>query len=670
MCGIVAVWNRDGRPIEVDRLRNGVEALAHRGPDGEGYVLIDTRSGGFVECAGRESPSDGEPARALLESAAGASYDLALGHRRLAIVDLSAAGRQPMASPERDVWIAYNGMIYNFTDLRSELEAAGRTFRSRTDTEVVLEAYRHWGPAFVERLNGMWAFVIWDARTRTLLASRDRMGIKPLVYHASDRLVALSSEAKGLRPFLTGSSEIDGQALHHYLSLMQVPAPYTIDRRVRKLEPARLVQISTTRIEERAYWDPSPTGSDALDEREAAERIEALLADSVRMRLIADVPAGCLLSGGVDSSLVSALAARVKRPESLTTFSVTFPRLPDVDESPWARQVAEHLASDHVEIELSLDHVEVIPELIRLYDEPFAISSVLGVYQVARAASERVKILLSGDGGDELFAGYERYTHVDDRWELRGARRLAKLGVLARLDRERVAGVGQWVRWRPLSPSILARLALGSLRTDGERGRDLEFNGGRLMFNDVEKAALYDAAWRNSGPFVRTVDTLCSVVGPPSGDPVLRRQLMEVRTTLHDEMLAKVDRATMAWGIEARVPLLDHRVVESALRLPAACRYGGGEGKRVLKRIAARHVPHDVVYREKRGFTIPLADWLGGGLREFVRDSLTPTAIRRAGVFDARTVGEVVAWYERAPNFHTAHMVFTLLCFQLWYDAR
>ena len=660
MCGIVALWNRDGKPIDLDALRSAVRSLAHRGPDGEGYLLADTHTGRTVEATAD-----------TLDSLRGQRFDLALGHRRLAIIDLSAAGHQPMGNADGSVWIVFNGMIYNFEALRSRLSARGHRFRGRSDTEVLLGAYLEWGHAFVDELNGMWALAIWDSRNRTLLASRDRLGIKPLVYHLGTGTTAFASEMKALAPLIGGSPEIDGQAVHHYLSLMQVPAPYTIDRRIRKLAPARMLEVRASDVHERRTWSAHSfatgggLGEEMPHETDAAARLEALLTDSVRLELVADVPVGTLLSGGVDSSLVSALAAAATRPQKLTTFSVAFPGLPGVDESPWARKVAKALDSDHVEIELRLDDVNLVGEILRLYDEPFAISSVLGVYLVARAASERVKILLSGDGGDELFAGYERYLHVDDRWRLRSRRHLG------RLDRDRVAGIGQWVRWRALDMPTLARLAWESLRTGDARGRDLEFNRGRVMFNDVEKLALYSEAWRASLDVEPTIPWLCRAGSPPNGgDPVLRRQLMEIDTSLPDEMLAKVDRATMAFGIEARVPLLDHRVAEHALALPAALRYGGHEGKRILKRIAAKHVPRDVVYREKRGFTIPLAEWLGGGLRELVRDTLTDDAIRRAGVFDPASVAQVVHWYEREPSFHTAHMLFTLLSFQLWHESR
>jgi asparagine synthase (glutamine-hydrolysing) len=655
VCGIVAVWNRDGRPIDVAALRAGVQSLARRGPDGEGYLLVDTQRGVAVEASAH-----------LLDSLGDRHFDLALGHRRLAIVDLSSAGHQPMGTEERDVWIVFNGMIYNFEELHARLLARGRRFRGRSDTEVLLASYLEWGPRFVDELNGMWALVIWDARSRMLLVSRDRLGIKPLIYHLSDTTAAFASEMKALAPLLPGSPEIDPQAVHHYLSLMQVPAPWTIDRRVRKLEAARNLEVGRENARESRYWSADAVASDAHtygDDAAAERELEELLADSVRKELVADVPIGTLLSGGVDSSLVSALAADAKRPERLTTFSVTFPGLPDVDESVWARRVAERLGSEHVEIELRLDDVGLVDEILQLYDEPFAISSVLGVYLLAREASSRVKILLSGDGGDELFAGYERYLVIEDRWRERATRRFG------RLDKERVAGIGQWVRWRPLAPATLARLAYESVRTTDAAGRDREFNRGRVMFNDVEKLALYSDAWRGAHRPASTIGWLTAATGVSHGtDPVLRRQLMEIHTSLPDEMLAKVDRATMAWGIEARVPLLDHRVAEHALRLSPALRYGGGEGKSVLKRIAAKHVPRDAIYRSKRGFTIPLAEWLRGGLREFVRDTLAPASVRRAGVFDPAAVAEVIAWYEREPDFHTAHMVFTLLAFHLWHE--
>jgi asparagine synthase (glutamine-hydrolysing) len=510
----------------------------------------------------------------------------------------------------------------------------------------------------------MWAFVIWDARSRTFLASRDRVGIKPLVYHLSERRVAFASEIKGLRPVLGGSCDIDPQALHHYLSLMQVPAPHTIDRRIRKLQPARALTVGPRDCQERIYWRMAPGLAGVLDARESRRRLEALLHHSVRLRLIADVPVGCLLSGGVDSSVVTALAARAKGEERLTTFSIGFPGMPDVDETPWARRVAAHLGTEHVEIALSVRDVDLAPDVIRHYDEPFAVSSVLGVYLIARAARERVKILLSGDGGDELFAGYARYLDVDRRWDRRAG------GALARLRRDRARAVNQWVRWRPLTRADRVRLALHSLRVPDERGRDFEFTRNHMMFTDAEKLALYTAEWRRGRTLDGTIDWLCSIVPADDGDRVLRRQRQDLQTTLPDEMLAKVDRATMAWGIEARVPLLDHRVVELALSLPPACRYGGGEGKRILKEIGADYVPREVLYREKRGFTIPLARWLDGELREFVRDTLAPAAVRRAGIFEPAEVAHVLALYARQPDFHTAHMLFTLLCFQVWYERQ
>jgi asparagine synthase (glutamine-hydrolysing) len=397
---------------------------------------------------------------------------------------------------------------------------------------------------------------------------------------------------------------------------------------------------------------------------EAAARVEALLQDSVRLRLIADVPVGSLLSGGIDSSVVSAIAARARANGRLATFSLAVPDRPDVDESPWARRVAGDLRTDHADVALRARDVELYPRILALFGEPFAVSSILGVYLLARAAAGRVKILLSGDGGDELFAGYvQRQLGVDARWDGYGR------GLFARLRAERAVAASAHVRWRDIDRHEMRRLRLRSLVTPDRAGRDFEFNLRRCMFNDHEKAALYTAAWRDGHDLRDTVPWLCESLPAAPMDRLARRRLHDVRTSLHNEMLAKLDRATMAWGIEGRVPLLDHRVAELAFALPADLHRAGG-GKGVLRAVARRWVAADVASRPKQGFDIPLGSWFGGALRGWVRDVLDPAAIRRAGIFEPAVVAEVLAAFERRPNVHRAHWVFTLCAFQLWHDAR
>ncbi len=662
MCGIVAIWNRDGRPLERTALQRAVASLVRRGPDDEGYVLIDTRSGRAVPCGGADTRVAGLP---RLEDVDG-DFDLALGHRRLAIVDASPAGHQPMATDDGRLWIAFNGMIYNFRELRAELEGAGHRFRSRSDTEVILHAYARWGAECVTRFNGMWGFVLWDREARRLLISRDRIGIKPLVYRLDDDRVVAASELGALAPFGALDDGIEPRAVHHYLSLMQVPAPYTIHARVRKLRPARTLSIGRSAVTEERYWRPAPGRvSVASDPGAASEQLEALLRDAVRLRLVADVPIGCFVSGGIDSGTIAALAVAERGGGPIATYSIAVPSDARIDESQYSRGIAAHLGSVHTQIDLTSADFAGFLELGALSGEPFAVSSVLGVSLIAQAARAQVKVLLAGDGADELFAGYhQRHVAVDERWN-----RFAP-GPFGRLHVARAKAAGQWVRWRRLTRATIRGLRARSLFVSDAAGRDHEVMSKRCMFNDHEKHVLYTRAWAARVGDEDTIPWMRAALPPCDGDPLLRRQLHDVETLLHDEMTMKLDRGTMAWGVEGRVPLLDHRLVELAVSLPPGFRYAEGEGKWLLRRVAARLLPEAILTRPKRGFTIPVEAWLRGDRRDFLYDTLAASAIRRAAIFEPAAVAEVLAYFEREPHFHTAHMVFTLLCFQLWHDRR
>jgi len=660
MCGLVAWWNRDGSRVDVEALRDAVESLRHRGPDDEGYVLINTRTGRTVECAG-EGTHASRPLPRLRDVAA-EDFDLALGHRRLAVVDLSSAGHQPMRVDPDPNWIVYNGMIHNFIPLRQHLQARGYVFRSGTDTEVILHAYREWGEECVTRFNGMWAFVLWDQRAHRLFASRDHLGVKPLVFYADDRVAVIGSELKALVRLPRVPRHIDPEALHHYLSLMKVPAPFTIYQGVHKLRPAHTLVVRRESEAERNYWRPALQPVEC-SEQEAVDRVDELLQDSVRLRLLADVPVGSLLSGGIDSSLVTGVAARHAR-ESLKTFTVSFRSLPEFDESGWADMVASHVRADHRSLELSGDFLERLPDLIDLFDEPFSVSSVMGVYLLARAAAREVKVLLTGDGGDELFAGYlDRYVGVDQLWERSGRHRLA------RFSAERARASAELVSWEHPAIASKVRAALRTLARPDQRRRDDCFNLRRLIFNDPEKLALYTPAWRARARGLNTLGWLRSTL-PATPGGLRRWQLHDIHTSLHDEMLAKVDKATTAWGLEARVPFLDHRLVDLALNLPDRLKVADGHGKWILRRLGERYLPAAVLNREKHGFSIPLSAWFLGAFRPFVRDVLSPSGLRRVGVFRPETVARVLAYHDANPRFDTSHMVFTLLCFQLWHERH
>jgi asparagine synthase (glutamine-hydrolysing) len=659
MCGLAALWNRDGSPVDLEALRSAVQSLRHRGPDDEGYVLINTRTGRAVACAGRDSHPDQRLPR--LDDVRGEEFDLALGHRRLAIVDLSAAGHQPMPDAQGARWIIFNGMIHNFQPLRQELQARGAVFRSTTDTEVILSAYQAWGDRCLDRFNGMWAFVLWDQGAQRLFASRDRFGIKPLVYYVDDRVAAFSSELKALVRLPGVPRGLDPEALHHYLSLMKVPAPLTIYRDVRKVMPGHFLVVGRRSAVSSRYWCPGAEESTVRSDAEALEQVDDLLQDSVRLRLLADVPVGTFVSGGIDSSLVTAVAARHAQ-APVKTFSLGFSHPSGFDESRWGEMVASHVKAPHRAVVMSHNFLDDLPVMIDLFDEPYAVSSVMGVYLLAREAARDVKVVLTGDGGDEAFAGYvSRYVEVDELWTRPGSHAPRRVA-------ERIRAATQWVRWQ--MPGIRTKVgaALRTLVGSSQRQRETSFNLKRLIFNDPEKRALYTPEWQARTSTLDTLSWLDATLPDRRQDSLKRWQLHDIATSLHDEQLAKVDKATMAWGLEARVPLLDHRLVDLALGLPRHLKIADGRGKWILRKLGERYLPATILNRPKQGFTVPLSEWFGGDLRPLVRSVLAPSALRRAGIFRPGSVEQVLAFYDARPNFHTAHMVFTLLCFQMWHE--
>jgi len=662
VCGILALWNRDGAPVDRAALARGTTALSRRGPDDEGYLLLDTRTGRFTQCRG--SASDPRIDLPTLAAAGDHPYDLAFGHRRLSIVDLSPAGHQPMSALDGSLWIVFNGMIHNFLELRKELQGRGHAFQSRTDTEVILHAYAEWGAECVARFNGMWAFVIWDGRQRQLLASRDRLGIKPLISATAGSVVAFASELKAIRPLPSFPLQLDPIAVHHYLSLMKVPAPFTIFRQARKILPGHSTIVTDREITDRPYWSLEPSPPLEETPERAAQRVAEILEDSIRLRLIADVPMGSLLSGGVDSSIVTAMAAAGMPAGDLASFTLSFPGQTEVDESPWARRLATHLGVRHHEVEFSPGFLSDLPSLVAHFDEPFAVSSALAVYRLAEEASHHTRILLTGDGGDEIFAGYlNRHLQVDEQWD-RIERR-----PLSRLRDERARAAGDQVRWSEPSMADLLRIRIQSLMLSPRRARDRAFNARRAMFNEAEKAALYTPAWRDLTRGTDTLSWLGEKFSPQDGDRLRRWQIHDVRTSLHDEMLTKVDRATMASGVEARPPLLDHRLVELAVNLPAGLKLRDGRGKWILRQVGERYVPPGLFDRAKGGFTMPLSRWFQGEWRGILGDALAPSALRRVGVLRPEAVQAVLARHDEHPNYVTSHMVYTLLCLQTWHDV-
>jgi asparagine synthase (glutamine-hydrolysing) len=585
MCGIAGLLRLDGATVDPDALRALVDPLIHRGPDGEGHHV------------------DGP---------------LGFGMRRLSIIDLQT-GDQPIANEDGQVWVVFNGEIYNYRELRADLERRGHHFATRTDTEVLVHLYEEAGPGLLEQLRGMFAFALWDARARRLLLARDRAGKKPLYYaHLGDRLV-FGSEIKALLADPSVPGDLDPTALYHYLCLGFVPHPRSIYRAIRALPPAHyLIAEPSGAVRVERYWELKFAPKHTCGLRAIDEGIETLLGEAVRLRLRSDVPVGVFLSGGIDSGLVTAAAARASD-EPLRTFAVGFEGQAN-PELALARQVAARYGTRHEEVVLDLAaEARQLPALLtaldHAYDEPYADSSAIPSYFVARAARAHVKVVLNGDGGDEAFAGYRRYTAA----LLLGPVN-ATLGPAARLLGRRVPAPQQRrgaVAWslRLLEaaglPPAERFLRWSALRTDAEAQR-LCTPG---LLEGVEETATELAA--------RCL-AQCRAAG--AWGPVDTLQAMDFNLVLPDDLLVKMDRATMANSLEARSPLLDHRLLEFAARVPEWLRASPLTTKPLLRRLARRWLPAGVVEAPKRGFEIPLAHWFRGDLRPEITERLANPA--------------------------------------------
>ncbi|BCX17957.1 MAG: asparagine synthetase B [Geminicoccaceae bacterium] len=609
MCGFAGILDpRAGDPASLAELARAMAApIAHRGPDDEGV---------FVEAEAR----------------------LALGFRRLAIRDLTAAGHQPMLSASGRHVVVYNGELYNAEALAADLAAQGVRLRGGSDTEVLLEACERFGvEATLERCLGMFAFALFDRRERRLWLARDRLGKKPLHWGLDGSRLRFASQLKCFFADPSFRPEVDRDALGLYLRLGYVPGARSILAGVHKLEPGHLLlREASGRITIHRYWDPVAVVeaglADPLDlpEDELLDRFEALLADAVRRRMVADVPLGAFLSGGIDSSTVVALL-QAQSPRPVATFTIGSPD-PAFDESAEARAVARRLGTAHHELVVGPDEaLALVPELPEWFDEPFADSSAIPTLLVARLARRHVTVALSGDGGDELFAGYRRYGEAlawARRLEgLRGGARRAAAALLARVPADLAP---------PGSALLPARLEPERL---GERARRLA----RLLEGPPERASLEIAShW--SEPELLTGRPAPE---PPGFDGTLadripdlttRLQLLDLLAWLPEDILTKLDRATMAVSLEARCPLLDHRVVDFVFRLPARARVRPGRSKWLLRRLLARYLPAELVDRPKRGFSVPIHSWLRGPLRDWAEDLLDPVRLAEAGLVDPAPV--------------------------------
>ena len=600
MCGIAGIFHphEPDRPVDGPLLRAMTDSLAHRGPDDRGFY---------------EGPGVG------------------LGHRRLSIIDL-AGGHQPLANEDGSVWVVFNGEIYNFVELMPELERLGHRFATRSDTEVIVHAWEEWGEACVDRFRGMFAFALFDRRRRILFLARDRLGIKPLFYaHLADETFLFGSELKALLVHPELGRRVDPRGIEDFFAFGYVPEPRTILYSVAKLAPGHCLTITPDGERLRQYWDVAFEDGRVVDESEAAHELIERLAEAVRIRMIAEVPLGAFLSGGVDSSAVVALMARASdRP--VATCSISFGD-PAYDEAPYARLVAEQYHTDHHEERVAADAFGLVDRLAALYDEPFADSSALPTYEVCRIARQRVTVALSGDGGDENLAGYRRYRWDRDENRLRGflpqAIRGPLFGLLGRLYPK-----ADW------APRLLrAKATFQSLARSPLEGYAHSVG---ILADDL-RARLFTPGLRAALSGYRAVDAFRPYFdAAPTTDPLSRIQYLDLKSYLVGDILTKVDRASMAHSLEVRVPILDHQVVEWIARLPSSLKLKGREGKYLFKRALEPLLPRAVLYRPKQGFAVPIERWFRDELAEPVRATLLGPRLAQCGYFEPRFLARVV----------------------------
>jgi len=624
MCGIVGKLNFSGQPVDEGLIRRMSAAIEHRGPDDEGVYL---------------------------------SGSVGLGMRRLSIIDLKG-GHQPLSNEDGTIWIVYNGEIYNFLVLRDELEARGHRFITSADTEVVVHLYEEMGERCVTRLNGMFAFAIWDARQRRLMLARDRLGKKPLHYAITREGLTFGSEIAALLEDAAIERHVNMLALQQYLRLWYVPTPLTMFEGVMKLPPAYWMVVEDGQIRMERYWDVDFSRKEQFTEQEWQEQIMDLLEDAVRIRMISDVPLGALLSGGVDSSLVVALMSRINsRP--VKTFSIGFDN-EAYNEIPHSRRVAEYYGTDHYEEIVRPDAAAVLPQLIKHYGEPFGDESCVPTYYVCRMARRHVTVALGGDGGDESFGGYPRlasFATFNPIRSLRGllatqfhqlrGRSASPDGAPASAPRQefwqelgyRMREIAdpmerythQWIVWKDGLRQPLTTAAL------------TETQGKRVL-------APLEAAWRRTKGWV----------------PLDRLLYLELMTYLPDDLQVKIDIASMASSLEVRAPLLDYRLVELAARMPADLKFSDGQTKVFLRKLAQPLLPTGIPQRRKWGFSAPIGSWLRHELRPLAEDLLLDASSRKRGIFQPAIVEHLVREHMEGRRDYGRH-IWLLLNFELWY---
>ena len=621
MCGITGIFDtRETREISRAMLDRMNETQFHRGPDEGGLHL--------------------EPG-------------VGLGHRRLSIIDLST-GQQPLFNEDHSVVVVFNGEIYNFQQLVPELQALGHVFRTHSDTEVIVHAWEAWGEACVHRFRGMFAFALWDRNQQTFFLVRDRFGVKPLYYaYLDDGQFIFGSELKSLMAHPGLGREIDPLAVEEYFAYGYIPEPRTIFRGANKLPPGFTLTLKRggTRALPRQYWDMPFQPVKVASESAAIDELVERLKESIRLRMIADVPLGAFLSGGVDSSAVVAMMA-TQTSTPINTCSIAFSD-PEYNESAFAQQVADRYQTHHTVETVESDDFDLVEKLATVYDEPYADSSALPTYRVCELARKHVKVALSGDGGDEHFAGYRRYRWFRYEERMRSALPLS-------LRRPLFGALGKLYPKADWAPKVMrAKTTFEALARDTVEGY---FHGVSLL-SDAQRARLFSPALKRELQGYQAVEVMRKHAAvAPTDDPLSLVQYLDMKTYLVGDILTKVDRASMAHALEVREPLLDHELMGWVSGLPVDLKLRGTEGKYLLKRAMEPYLPHDVLYRKKMGFSVPLAAWFRGPLATTIREAVLGERLAATGLFNPSYMRELLDHHQSGRRDYSVAL-WTLLMF-------
>jgi len=618
MCGIVGIVNNGSRAVDRAVLERMNMAIVHRGPDDDGFYVRE---------------------------------NVGLAMRRLSIIDL-AGGKQPIHNADKTKWIVFNGEIYNYREIREDLDKRGHKFYTNSDTEAIVHLYDEFGADCLQYLRGMFAFAIWDETAKELFIARDRVGKKPLLYsHRPNGDLIFGSEFKALLEDPTIEREVDHEAIDAYLSYLCVPAPMTAFKQIRKLEPGHWLKWKAGEVKMQRYWLPDFSKKIKISETEAIEETTRILRESTKMRMISEVPLGAFLSGGVDSSIVVALMAQ-ESPQPIKTFSIGFEEQ-DFSELKYARRVAEHVGAEYHEFIVKPDALEVLPTLVEHYGEPYADSSAIPTYYVAKETRQHVTVALNGDGGDESFAGYERYAAM----------------VLA----EKYRRIPDSIRETLLKPLInvlpskrglirnIKGLANGSSLDTDQRYLRWVTTFTEEMKADVLKRSLTD------GESKYGVGTIIEGLFENKQLELIDAMLCaDLQTYLTDDLLVKVDIASMANSLEARSPFLDHELIAFVASLPVKYKFSGFQTKYLLKKIASTMVPKEVIYRKKMGFGMPIAKWLRSDMKDMLTETLTSEKFVKREIFKPEAISRLIKEHLDGSKDHSWQL-WTLLMLELWY---